>query len=99
MRVIYKEPYKDAEIRDIKNELEELQSLVGGWIEHVGFVDGVGLIMNEEGRLRDMQPNFRYGWGSVLGPAIFVGEAGEDFTDITEEGIEKVMKFLDYHAF
>lgn len=99
MKVVYKEPGKDAEIRDIKNELEELQSLVDGWIEHMSFVDGVGLIMNEEGRLRNMKPNFRYGWGTVLGSAIFVGETDEDFTDITDEGIEKVMKFLQYHAF
>lgn len=98
MRVILKEPGKSAEARDIENNLETLQSLVGGWIEHVPFIDGVGLIINEEGKLRGMQPNFEYGWDAVVGPAIFVGEADEDFTDIAESGEKKVLEFLRYHA-
>lgn len=99
MKVVYKEPNKDAEIRDIQNELWELQDLVGGWIEHISFIEGVGMIVNEEGALRDMKPNFKYGWGTIVGPAIFVGEADDDFTDLTDEDVKKVMKFLDYHAF
>lgn len=98
MRVIFKEPGKDAEIRYIENSLEALQSLVGGWIEHVSFIDGVGLIVNEEGKLRGMSPNFEYGWDVVVGSAIFVGETDEDFADITEGGEKKVLEFLQYHA-
>lgn len=98
MRAIVKEPGKAAEIRDIKNELGEFQSIVDGWIESFKFVNGVDLIVNEEGRLRNMKPNFKFGWGVVVGTAIFVGDAGTDFADITDEGIERVMDFLKWHT-
>ena len=98
MRAIYKEPGKEPEIRNIDNELGTLQSLVDGWIEHLTFITGVGLIMNEEGKLRNMEPNFRYGHDMVVGPAIFVGEGGEDFTDITDEQAMRVLEFLRWHT-
>ena len=98
MRGIYKEPGKECEVRDIDNTLETLQSLVQGWIEHVTFIKGVGLIVNEEGKLHDMEPNFRFGYEMVVDPAIFVGEAGEDFTDLTDEQAMRVMEFLRWHA-
>lgn len=98
MRVIYKEPGKAPEVRNIENELETLQSLVCGYIEHVTFISGVGMIMNEEGKLHDMEPNFRYGHDMVVGPAIFVGETGEEFTDITDEKAMRVLEFLRWHT-
>lgn len=99
MRVVYKEPGKDAEIRDIKNELDVLQNLVGGWIECLRFIEGVYMILNEEGKLIGLTPNFYYGWDTIVGPVIFVGDDGEDFTDIADDKIDKVMDFLQYHAF
>lgn len=98
MKAIYKEPGKEAEVRNIDNTLEALQSLVGGYIEHYTFITGVGMIMNEEGKLMNMEPNFRYGYDMVVGPAIFVGEGGEDFTDITDDKALRVMEFLRWHA-
>lgn len=98
MKAILKEPGKKAEIIEIDNTLEVLQSLVGGWIEHISFIEGVGLIVNEEGLLRDMTPNFDYGWDVIVGPAVFVGETGEEFTDITKDKEEKIMEFLQWHT-
>ena len=97
MRAIYKEPGKEAEVVHIDNDLETLQKLVGGYIEHLTFITGVGLIMNEEGKLTGMDPNFRYGYDMVVGPAIFVGEEGEDFTDIADDKAMRVMEFLRWH--
>lgn len=95
MRVVFKEPGKGFEIRDISNELEALQNLVGGWIEHVGIKEGLGLIVNEEGKLNFMEPNFYMINEVVLGPAVFVGEEGEEFTDISDESIELLRLFFD----
>ena len=97
MKVIYKEPGKEAEIRNIDNDLETLQNLVGGYIEHLTFIKGVGMIMNEEGKLHDMEPNFIYGWDMVVGPVIFVGESGEDFRDISDDEAMRVLEFLRWH--
>lgn len=97
MKAIYKEPGKEAEVRDIDNTLEALQGLVGGYIEHLTFINGVGMIMNEEGKLMNMKPNFRYGYDMVVGNAIFVGEGEEDFQDIADDQALRVMEFLRWH--
>lgn len=51
MRVLVIEPGKSPEIREIENNLETKQRIVGGWIEAVyPFDDPVALICNEEGK-------------------------------------------------
>lgn len=51
MRVLVIEPGKSPEMREIENNLETKQRIVGGWIEAVyPFDDPVALICNEEGK-------------------------------------------------
>ena len=96
MRVVYKMPGEKPEVRDIGNELEDLQELVQGWIEHVTLKEGLGLIINEEGKLHGMMPNFFLPRieDMIVGPAVFVGEAGGDFTDIAEEDADLILLFF-----
>lgn len=92
IRVVYKEPGKDPEIKEIFDELEVFQNLVGGWIEHVTLKPGIGLIMNEEGKLHGMEPNFYLQKlnDMIVGPAVFVGEDGEEFCSLTEDQAEMI---------
>ena len=68
--------------------LENLQSVVGGYIEHVNLGDGLAMICNEEGKLKGLEPNFRItnGFGTVVdeivGTVIIAGIKGEKLTDI-----------------
>lgn len=39
IRVLVKEPGKEAELREIPNTLEDLQCIVGGYIETVTFAE------------------------------------------------------------
>lgn len=97
MRVVYKRPGEDPIIMDIQNDLETLQRMVEGYIEHVAMYDHgdqatCGLIINEEGKLHGMEPNFKLYTDMILGPAIFVGEAGVEFTDLSEEDADMIMQ-------
>ena len=58
IRVLIKEPGKDAEQRLIIPTLDTLQSIVGGWIEFVRFDENTSIICNEEGKILFMPPNF-----------------------------------------
>jgi hypothetical protein len=59
MKVIIKRPCDQfGEETTIPNTLRALQEAVGGYIETVTLDNGVVLICNEEGRLRDMPYNF-----------------------------------------
>ena len=63
-----------------------LQKTVGGKIETVYLGHGLILIVNEEGKRMNLEPNFRTGRGffadTIVGTAILVGQNGEDFGDV-----------------
>lgn len=96
MKAIIKEVGKVAKVEDIKNDLETLQGLVGGYIEAVNMGQGVCFVVNEEGKLNNMPANFPIGNDVIVGTAVFVayGNDGE-FADLTDKQIEAVMNFLE----
>ena len=57
MKVVVKKVNKTQEVVTIPNELKALQSLVGGIIEIVEIGDGVLMVCNEEGKLKNLYPN------------------------------------------
>lgn len=87
IRVIVKDPGRRAQLREIPNTLEELQRIVGGFIETIRFDEQSVLIVNEEGKLRGLPLNFIVWNDSIVGPAIVAGVSGEDFTDVSNQTI------------
>ena len=58
IKVIIVEPGKPAYVKEVKDELETYQEIVGGLIEIVrAFDDGVILVDNEEGKLMGLPLN------------------------------------------
>ena len=58
INVIYVEPGKEARTIEMKDELSEMQNLVGGLIEeYMPFEDDVAIICNDEGKMRGMPLN------------------------------------------
>jgi len=79
----------------VSDSLENLQKTVGGYIETVTLDNGVVLIVNEEGKIRDMPYNFThreiiasslfgnfYGENPIFGTVIACGTDGDEFADI-----------------
>ena len=83
MEVLIKEPGKKAQLKNIKNNLETLQEIVGGYIETVNF-DKAVVICNEEGLLKGLPFNCEITREGVsakfAGTIIICGIDGEDFT-------------------
>ena len=95
MKVVIKEPLEAPRRADIENTLTALQETVGGNIEHIGFAfpdmpEGIGILVDEEGKFRNKLPNFFLPGDIVAGTAVFVGESGEEFTDLTEEQLSLI---------
>lgn len=82
IRVIVKVPGRPAEPREIPNTLEELQGIVGGYIETVRFASDCTIVCNEEGKLLGLAPNIFLMGEQFVGPIIIAGVRGEDFDDI-----------------
>lgn len=94
MRVLFIEPDKKPVVKDIPNELRDLQEAVGGYIETLSiFNDNVTIIINEEGKLNELPENrvlnFRDGVEPLVGNILIVGVNLDDFADLTDEQIER----------
>lgn len=96
MRVILKEPGCAPREIEIDGTLEEYQRLVGGYIEHHTLTNGIGILFDEEGKLKGKKPNIYLDdlYDVIVGNVVVVGEEGEEFTEVPEEMLPKVMFFL-----
>ncbi len=83
MRALIKEPGKNAVIKDIKNDLKELQEIVRGYIETVTITSDAAIICNEEGHLLGLPYNCNICGADFVGTIVFVGVKGDEFTDLS----------------
>ena len=74
IKVVIIEPDQVAKVEVIENTLSNLQRIVGGNIECLRM-DDHDIIINEEGKYLDLEPNFAIYNGNdyVAGTAIFTG--------------------------
>ena len=94
IKVIIVEPSKPARVEVIENTLSNLQSIVGGLIECIRE-DGFDIIINEEGKFIDLEPNFGIyeGQDYVAGTAIFAGvdyDEGE-FKSLSDQQLKGIL--------
>lgn len=81
LSVYVKDPGKKLEERYLKNDLESLQDMVGGYIEVVTLLNGTVVICDEEGRLKG-RPHSAYLDGiDFCGRIILAGADGDEFVD------------------
>jgi hypothetical protein len=86
IKVVIVEPRKMPRIETIDNNLETFQKLVGGYIEVVQSNEFIDIIINEEGKLIGLEPNFRLSNGDVIvGTAIFCSHAGAEFVSLPHD--------------
>lgn len=84
MHVLAKQPGHPFYNLRIKNDLEELQKFVGGYIEAATVEPGLVVICNEEGRIFDMAYNCAICGISFVGSILVVGTEGDEFTDVPD---------------
>lgn len=93
IKVIIKRPDEQfGHVCNISDSLKNLQATVGGYIETVTLDNGVVLICNEEGMIRNLPYNFTlrrlinhgvlYGSNPIFGTVIACGANGDEFDDI-----------------
>lgn len=96
IKVVVFEPNKNPEVREIPNELEAMQQIVGGYIE-IAFGYGKYLIVcNEEGKLLSLPFNKSMGQDYLVG-TVFAAKEGNDgeFADINESDIQAILELWD----
>ena len=109
LKVIVCRPLEKAEVIEINDDLDTMQSLVGGMIEeYMPFDDEVAIICNEEGKLNGMPLNRaiydesdgkRGEMIDIIAGQFFLANApyeSEKFQSLTPEMIDKYNKRFRY---
>lgn len=98
--VLVVEPLKKAYTKEICG-LEEMQQLVGGYIQAVYPFEDCALVMNEEGKLLDLPYN-RPLFGEdgkpydlICGTFFVAGVGEENFISLTDRQIQKYREIYD----
>lgn len=98
MKILYYAIGKEPEVVEINNSLQDMQDIVGGYIETVPLPSlGEGnfvLIVNEEGMVHDLPVNR----GQLVGNMFVVAEDEEDPAELRglkSEEVEKVKQLMD----
>ena len=87
--VIIKEPGKDPRTDPLfDNTLEAFQKAVGGYIETVTVASDLCLVVNEEGRIRNLPYNLTLCGMPLFGTVIAVGVSGEEFVSIKPDNVD-----------
>lgn len=83
--IIKRSDEKYGHVTYMSNTLGAFQKAVGGPIETVRITDDAICIVNEEGKLRNLELNFYMGelpfMEPIVGTAVIVGTDGEEFSD------------------
>lgn len=91
MKVLVCEPHKRPYIKDIEHTLENLQDIVGGYIQALyPFEDEAAVICNEEGLCLGLELNRNVeGYGPVAGTFFVCGLTEDNFTGLTDAQVER----------
>jgi len=103
MKVLIVEPLKKPYVKNIEPGLHSLQREVNGCIDVTyPFEDLVGLICNDEGKInclplnRALYDDKGHLYDIVAGTFIIAGLSEDDFTDLSDELIEKFSKRFEF---
>ena len=108
MQVLIVEPLKAPYVKDIGEELEDLQHEVGGYIEAIyPFEDDVAVICNEEGKLNGLPLNRAIiseetgdAIDIIAGKFLITGITDDNFGSLNDAQIKKFSeKFLHPESF
>ena len=94
LRVVIKEVGKNAKIELIENTLEAFQEVVDGYIEILPLNSNLVIVLNEEGKLLDLETNITISNGlakdNLVGNILFVNTNNNlgTFESITDENLD-----------
>lgn len=91
MKILVVEPRKRPRRADIPHTLEEMQKLVGGYIEIIyPFDDPVAVVCDDEGKLKGYELNRAFkGIDIIAGTFFIAGISEDDLTDLPDDLAEK----------
>jgi hypothetical protein len=92
IKVLVVKPFTEPEEVMIENELHDMQSVVGGYIEMIPYKD-VFIVCNEEGKLIGLPFNRKISkYDAIMGNFFICSADGAEFASLTDEQITRYKK-------
>ena len=95
MRIVVKNANEFPEVKEIKGTLENLQAIVGGYIQCLPVFDNVLCVCNEEGKILGLPENFMFMNDIIVGNVFFCAGAEEEFESLTDKQVHNVMLVMN----
>ena len=96
INVVIFNPHKTPRITEIEDDLLEYQKIVGGYIEAVQIGNELTALVNEDGKMLGMSPNFSIGYTTLLGPVIVVRDRGKvNYESLLHKQIDEAIKIYN----
>ena len=94
MRVLLVEQMEEPKLVEIEHTLENLQKLVGGYIQSIyPWADPVALVCNDEAKIIGMPANrLLEDYDLICGPFFICGLTTDDFGSLSDEMARKYME-------
>ena len=94
MRIVIKKAGQFPEVKEIKGTLENLQEIVGGYIQCFYIYDNLICVCNEEGKLLGLPENFLFMGDFIVGDVFFCAGAEEEFVSLSDTQVQDIMKVM-----
>lgn len=94
MKVVVKEVGKEPYVKEIPAGIGAMQEIVEGHMETFPMGLNVLCVCNEEGKLKDLPPNFLCRGDVIVGNVFFVNAGRENFTSLSQKQIDGLMNFF-----
>ena len=95
MKIVVKNVNENPKVVEIGGSLEELQSIVGGYIEAFSITEDIMCICNERGKILNLPINFRYDYDFIQGNVFFASDGINDFESLNDKQISLLMKVFN----
>ncbi len=96
IKVVILSPRKRPQITEIEDDLFEYQRIVDGNVEAVPIGKNLTALVNEDGKMLGLSPNFSIGYLTVLGNAIVVRDVGDvGYKSLTSKQIDEAVKIFE----
>ena len=95
MKIVVKNAYENPVVKEIEGELNEMQEIVGGYIECFPMTDDILCVCNEEGKILGLPINFNFNRAYICGNVFFVASGCEEFESLTDEQVYTIMEVFE----
>lgn len=95
IKAVIVKPNQVPKIVELEDDLRVYQNIVDGYITPISIGNEITALVNEEGRLLGMSPNFAIGYTTILGPAVIVRDRGDVcYESLTEKQIDETYRIV-----